>query len=261
MIEMDDGIALNVVVEGPDGAPPVLLAHSVGCDLHLWDGIVPALTAHYRVIRYDARGHGLSGAPAGDYPVDRIGADALAILDALAVPSVHLCGLSLGGTLGMWLALNAPDRLASLTLADTAARLGTIEGWQSRIDTARGTGMAALVDMSMARFFSDPFRARHPDVVAAYRQTFLATPADGFAGCCAVLRDADFSERLGHITVPTLVLCGRDDVPTPPSDSLILERGIPGASLALLHGGHLSAVEDAPGFADALLAHLARVRR
>jgi 3-oxoadipate enol-lactonase len=261
MIESFDGVRLNVEVAGPEDAPALLLAHSVGCDLHLWDAQVAALAGSYRVVRYDARGHGKTDAPAGDYAIEALGGDALAILDALGVDRAHLCGLSLGGTLGQWLALNAPERLASLTLCDTAARLGTIEGWQSRIDAALRQGMEALADMSMTRFFSDAFRAERPDVVASFRQTFVATPAHGFAGCCAVLRDCDFRADLGRIAVPTLVLTGRMDVPTPPADSELLAAGISGATLALLDTGHISAVEDPAGFTAALAAQIGRLAR
>lgn len=258
MIPSPDGTRLNVRVEGREDAPALLLAHSVGCDLTLWDHQAAALAARYRIIRHDARGHGQSDAPEGDYTIERLGADAIAILDALDVKRAHLCGLSLGGTLGQWMALHAPERLMSLALCDTAARLGTVEGWQSRIDVARGQGMAPLVDMSMRRFFSDDFRARAPETVAAFRRTFLATPGHGFAGCCAVLRDSDFRTDIGHIRVPTLVLAGRHDIPTPPADSEALAQGIPHATLVLLDTGHISAVEDPAAFTAALVAHLDR---
>ncbi len=138
-IRSADGTLINVEIDGPDKAPAILFAHSVGCDLTLWDDQAAALRSRYRVIRYDARGHGLSDAPTGPYTIDQLGANALAVIDAAGAYRVHLCGLSLGGTLGMWLALHRPDRLLSLALADTAARLGTAEGWQARIDaTCRG---------------------------------------------------------------------------------------------------------------------------
>ena len=251
-----DGIALNVTVEGPADAPTILFAHSIGCDHTLWDHQAAALRDRYRIIRYDARGHGQSDAPDGDYTIEMLAGDALAILDALEVERIHLCGLSLGGTLGQWLALHAPQRLLSLALCDTAARLGTVEGWQQRADTALDAGMAALVDMSMTRFFSDEFHSRDPEAVDRFRATFLATPAQGFAGCCAVLRDEDFTADLGRIALPTLVLTGRQDVPTPPTDSEILTNAIPGATLVLLDTGHISAVEDPAGFTAALTAHI-----
>ncbi|MCW2411789.1 MULTISPECIES: 3-oxoadipate enol-lactonase [unclassified Sphingobium] len=258
LIPSFDHTPLNMRVEGPRGAPAILFAHSIGCDLTLWDRQAAALNDRYRIIRYDVRGHGASDAPEGPYTVEQLAGDALAILDALEVERAHLCGLSLGGTMGQWLALNRPDRLASLTLCDTAARLGTIEGWQQRIETALSRGMAALVDMSLLRFFSDAFRDQDPATIAQFREIFLATPAQGFAGCCAVLRDCDFTDHLSAITVPTLVMTGRNDVPTPPTDSELLASRIPGAELILLDAGHISAREDPQSFTRALLNHIQR---
>ncbi len=255
-IKSFDGTMLNVVAEGPAGAPAILFAHSVGCDLTLWDAQAEALADRFHVVRYDARGHGGSDAPDGDYRVEQLARDALAILYALDLDRVHWCGLSLGGTVGQWLALNAPHRLATLTLADTAARLGTIENWQARIDAVTAGGTRSIADMSMTRFFSDEFRERDPATVARFHRILVDTPDQGFAGCCAVLRDGDFRADLGRIDVPTLVLCGERDVPTPPADSEALVQGIAGARLVLLDAGHISAVEDPAGFTTALLDHI-----
>ena len=255
-VRSTDGTRIHVVAEGPEDAPAILFAHSIGCDLHLWDAQAESLKTRFRVIRHDARGHGLSDAPTGDYRIEALAADALAVLDALGVARTHLCGLSLGGTLGQWLALHAPERLLSLTLADTAARLGTAEGWQARGDAALAGGTASIADMSMTRFFSDSFRKGQPAIVERFRHGLIATPDHGFAGCCAVLRDCDFTADLGAIAVPTLVICGRDDVPTPPGDSEILVQGIAGAQFALLDAGHLSAVETPQAFTAALERHM-----
>lgn len=258
-IENADGTRLHAVSEGPAGAPTILFAHSVGCDLRLWDAQAAALRDRYQVIRYDARGHGASDAPCGAYQVEALGADAIAILDAFGVDRVHFCGLSLGGTVGMSLALNAPGRLASLTLADSAARLGTAEGWQSRIDAVLSSGTASIAQFSMTRFFSDTFRGRDPATVERFRLRLEHTADNGFAGCCAVLRDCDFRARLGEIRLPTLVVCGECDVPTPPTDSRELAAEIADASLVILPGaGHISAVEDPAGFNAALETLLRR---
>lgn len=257
VVRSPDRTGLNVQIEGRPDGPVVLLAHSVGCDLTLWDRQIPALTRDYRVIRYDARGHGRSEAPDAPYTVEQLAGDALAVLDACDARRAHFCGLSLGGTIGLWLALNAPHRLASLTLCDTAARLGTIEGWQSRIQAVEEGGTASIADLSMTRFFSAAFFARDPNEVERFRRILIETPDQGFAGCCAVLRDADFRAALGGIKVPTLVLCGAQDVPTPPADSQVLAGEIPNARLVLVDGGHLSAIEASATFNAALLDHLA----
>jgi 3-oxoadipate enol-lactonase len=257
LIETDDCIRLGIIEEGPADAPAVLFAHSVGCNLTLWDEQAMAVTAAgWRAIRYDSRGHGRSDAPRGDYALERLGRDALNVLDAAGAGRAQLCGLSLGGTVGMWLAANAPDRLHSLILCDTAARLGTPEIWRSRAEGALTGGMESIADLSMTRFFSDAFRAARPDTVARFRQGFVHTPAHGYAGCCAVLRDADLEGALARIAVPTLVIGGLHDFPTPPRDAEHLADAIPGAALVLLDTGHLSNIEDPQGFNAALLNHL-----
>jgi 3-oxoadipate enol-lactonase len=251
-------VFIHVETAGAAGKPPVVLAHSIGCDLTLWDRQIPALAEHFHVIRYDARGHGKSSAPPAPYTIEELAADALAVLDNLEVERARLCGLSLGGTLGQWLALHRPHRLHSLILSDTAARLGTVEGWQSRIDAVKGAGTSSIADMSMTRFFSDKFREREPQIVRNFHRILVETPDEGFAGCCAVLRDCDFRSQLTKISMPVLVMCGALDIPTPPSDSQELEAKIPGARLVLLDAGHISAVEAPDAFNAALVDHLQR---
>jgi 3-oxoadipate enol-lactonase len=226
--------------------------------LTLWDRQVPALARQFHVIRYDARGHGKSGAPPAPYTIEQLAADSLAVLDHFKIERAHLCGLSLGGTLGQWLALHRPQRLHSLILCDTAARLGTVEGWQSRIDAVKAAGTVSIADMSMTRFFSDKFRQQEPKIVAEFHRTLVETPDEGFAGCCAVLRDCDFRSELTKISTPTLVMCGALDIPTPPSDSQELAAKIPGARLVLLDAGHISAVEAPDAFNAALVDHVQR---
>jgi 3-oxoadipate enol-lactonase len=255
-VESSDRTRLAFTDEGPADATAILFAHSVGCDHSLWDGQAERFGKAYRVIRPDARGHGRSDAPSGPYGVEQLAGDVLAVADTLGIERFHLCGLSLGGSVGQWLALNAPGRLRSLVLCDTAARLGTVEGWQQRIDAALQNGMALQADTAMTRFFSDAFRARDPETVERFRNTYIATPAEGFAGCCAVLRDCDFREGLGGISVPTTVITGHFDVPTPPADAEYLAARIPGARLELLATGHLSAVEAPDAFNAAIERHL-----
>lgn len=259
-IESRDGAGINVLIEGKEGAPVILFAHSVGCDLHLWDAQARLLGGRHRVVRYDARGHGRSEVLPGPYRVEDLAADALAVMDAFGIGAAHFCGLSLGGTTGQWLALHAPERLLTLTLADTAARLGTVEGWQSRIDAVLASGTGSIAAMSMTRFFSEEFRKSSPDVVERFRRSLADTDDEGFAGCCAVLRDCDFREQLSAIQTPTLVICGAQDIPTPPADSEALARGIREASLRVIEAGHLSAVENPGAFAEALEHHVRQHR-
>jgi 3-oxoadipate enol-lactonase len=252
LVTTDDATRLNVVVEGPADGPVVLMMHSIGCDLTLWNPQAAALASEVRVVRYDARGHGGSDAPAGDYTTERLGRDALAVLDAVGAETAWLCGLSLGGITGQWLALHASGRVKGMAIANTAARIGTAEAWQARGDTALAEGMQALAPTAITRFFSGEFRAARPEVVAPFFQRLLATAPRGYAGCCAVLRDADFTRELGSMAVPAVVIGGVRDVPTPLSQAEELVNGIPGARLVALDAGHLSNVEQPAGFTAAV---------
>ena len=253
-----DGTRLNVRVEGRADGPAIMFAHSVGCDLTLWDRQIPAFAEHYRTVRYDMRGHGQSEAPAGAYRVEQLAHDALSIMDTLGINRAHFCGLSLGGTVGQWLALHAPERIASLALCDTAARLGTVERWQARINDVASGGTEVIADVSLSRFFSGSFQEREPETVERFRRILIKTPDQGFSGCCAVLRDCDFRLDLHRILTPTLVVCGTDDIATPPEDSEALANGIANAHLAMLDAGHLSSIEAPDAFNAALLAHILR---
>ena len=251
-----DGRRLVGEIHGPTDAPALLFLNSVGCDRSLWDAQVAALSAAFRCIVFDARGHGESDAPTGDYTLAQLGSDALAILDAATVERAHLCGLSLGGLIAQWLATRAPDRVASLTLANTGIRIGSFESWTARIELVLAEGLEAIADAAMERFFSDAFRRSHPAVVAEWRRRLAAVPAAGYAGCCAVLRDADLSPDVGRITAPTLVIGGAFDVATPPDLAAALAAAIPGAQLEILSAAHLSNLEQAAAFTAALRTHL-----
>jgi 3-oxoadipate enol-lactonase len=248
----DQGVRLNFAVEGRDDAPVLLMMHSIGCDLALWDAQIAALAADFRIIRYDARGHGGSDAPTGDYTVEQLGRDALAVLDAAGAATAWLCGLSLGALTAMHLALTTPERVRGLILANTGIRIGTAEAWQGRADAALRGGMAAMADIAMSRFFSDPFRAAEPRTVDRFRAILTNTAPHGYAGGCAVLRDADFAGKMGGIAAPTIVIGGTLDIPTPLSGARELAEAIPGARLVALEAGHLSSVEQPAGFAEAV---------
>lgn len=243
LISMDDGARICVERAGPTRGPVVLFAHSVGCDLTLWDGPFQTLAQRCHVIRYDSRGHGRSDAPPGDYRLDRLASDAFAVLDWAGAARADICGLSLGGSVAMALFLSVPDRIRSLILANSSARMGDPAAWQTRMDTARRDGMDAMADFAMTRFFSEAFLSTHPDTVARFRRVFASTSADGYAGCCAVLRDSDFRPDLPRIDAPTLVVTGRDDVPIPAADGEFFCRQIKNAQAVCLPTGHLSAVE------------------
>jgi 3-oxoadipate enol-lactonase/4-carboxymuconolactone decarboxylase len=237
-----------------DGAgPPLLLLNSVGCDLTMWDAALPHLR-EFRVLRMDMRGHGQSDSPPGDYSLDQLAADATSVLDAAGVDKVAVCGLSLGGMTAMTLALNAPARVSSLILACTSARMDR-EVWNTRIVTVRSQGMTAIVDAVMARFFSEDFRRDHAREAQTVRDHFLRLNAEGYAGCCAAIRDMDLLDRIAEIAAPALLIAGSQDVATPfeGHGSEILRR-IPCAQVKIMPAAHIAPVEMPGAFAAIVTA-------
>lgn len=252
-----EGVRLYWRADGESEKPALLLLNSIGTDMSLWDAVVPHLTPRFRVLRMDARGHGASDAPAGDYSLDDLAADALAVLGAAAAPRAAVCGVSLGGMVAMTLALRAPERVDALVLACTSAQMDPA-AWQARIDTVRGQGLAAIADLAMERFFSERFRRQAPGVVATTRAGLLAMSPDGYAGCGAAIRDMDLADRLGGIGAPALVVVGERDASTPfEGHGDRVAAGIPDARVARLDTGHLPSLEAPAGFAGAILDFLA----
>jgi 3-oxoadipate enol-lactonase/4-carboxymuconolactone decarboxylase len=244
-------------LEGNDGLPVLILSHSIGTDHALWDPQVRELLPYFQILRYDTRGHGASDVPAGDYLIEQLGRDVLALADALKIREFAFCGLSLGGAIGLWLALHAGDRLKRLVLANTSARFGTPQNWQARIDAVRTGAMAAIVDVAMQRFFSAEFLARSHSSVASTRAVLLGTNPEGYVGCCAALRDFDFTGELSQIRVPTMVIVGDKDASTPwAGNGEVLAREIAGARSLRLPAAHLSNLETPRAFLAALFSFL-----
>jgi 3-oxoadipate enol-lactonase len=247
----------NCRVDGPADAPVLVLSNSLGTDLAMWDAQMPALTARFRVVRYDTRGHGQSSAPTGPYTIAALGRDVLVLLDALKIRRAHFCGLSMGGAIGMWLAANVGERIDRLVLANTAAKFGTREAWSVRIDAVRKGGVDAIADAVLERWFTPGFRARAPDTAARMRAMMAAIPTEGYIGCCAALRDIDLRDSLGTIRCPTLVIVGAHDVATPPAAGRELVEKIRGARCVELDAGHISNVEAPERFTAELAGFLA----
>lgn len=246
---------LHYRVEGPAGGTPVLLLHSLGATLELWDAQAAVWAADRQVIRFDLRGHGRSATPPGDYTLADLGQDAERVLDAAGVSQAFVCGISIGGLIAQWLAVHRPSRVRGLLVANSAARIGSAERWGERIATVRAHGLAAVADQVVPTWFTPGFRAAHPDVVARMRATVAAADPAGYAGCCAALRDADLRSAIGAIRVPTLVVAGRHDSSTTVADAEFIQRQIDGASVVTLDAAHLSNVECADAF-TALAARL-----
>jgi 3-oxoadipate enol-lactonase len=256
MINADDGCPLHVEVEGRDGAPVLMLSNSLGTNLHMWDDQVPEFTKHFRLVRYDRRGHGQSGVPKGPYSMDRLGKDVLAILDTLKIKKTNWCGLSMGGMVGQWLGANAPDRVEKLVLSNTNSYYEDKTPWIDRIKFVTEKGIDALVDTNMQRWFTDGFRKRAPEVIERTKKMFTATKVPGYIACCEAIRDMDFRASNPSITAPTLVIVGAQDPATPPSAGEIIQKAIKGAKLASLDAAHISNMEQPKQYTETVLDFL-----
>jgi 3-oxoadipate enol-lactonase len=250
-IRVGRDLSLEVVVEGDPDASPVVLIHSAGADHRMWERNLPAIRDRFRVIRYDARGHGRSDVPPAPYALDDLGTDLVAVLDALDVVSAHVVGASLGGLVALWLAVRHPDRVRRTVLAGAAARFGTPDAWEERADAVRVGGTEAVVDLVMHRFFSERFRRNEPGVVAGFAEALRRQSPEGYVGTCLALRDADLRDEVSAIRAPSLVVVGDEDASAPPADADALRAEIPGARLMVLEGaGHLCTVERPDVFED-----------
>lgn len=252
-----NGTRFNYQWDGAAAAPVVMLSNSLGTNLSMWDRQIPALAQAFRVLRYDMRGHGLSNITPGPYTIEGLAGDVVGLLDALKIESAHFCGLSIGGALGQWLGVHAANRFKNLVLSNTAARIGTAETWNTRIQTVREGGMAAIADAVISRWFTEGFVKKSPESVEATRQMLLHTPADGYIATCAALREMDQRETVARVSVPTLVIGGAKDAVTTPADAGFLVERIHGAQYVELNAAHLSNIEDADAFTDALINFLA----
>jgi 3-oxoadipate enol-lactonase len=223
----------------------------------MWDAQMAPFADRFRVIRYDSRGHGQSDAPVGLYTMDRLGRDALAILDALNIERTFYCGLSKGGMVGQWLGSHAPARVERMALCNTSAHIPLPDLWNMRIEVATTKGMSALLQGIVERWFSEEFRKEHRAEVARISEMVLATPGHGYAGCCAAIRDMDQRETTKTITVPTLVVAGSKDPATPPDHGRLIHELIKGSEFVLLDAAHLSNIEQTEEFNRAVLGFFA----
>jgi 3-oxoadipate enol-lactonase/4-carboxymuconolactone decarboxylase len=252
-----DNTRLFYRLEGNEGRPVLMLSHSIGTDLSMWAPQVADLLPHFQLLRYDTRGHGASDAPKGEYSIEQLGRDALGLAEALGISRFAFCGLSLGGAIGQWLALNAPERVTHLVLANTSPQFGPRSNWEARMQAVSSGGMAAIVDMAMQRFFSPETVAQGDPHAASVRRVLLGTDPSGYAGCCAALRDVDHTKLLSKIKAPTLVIVGEKDASTPwEGHGEILAREIPGARSMRLFTAHISNLERPRSFSTAVIEFL-----
>lgn len=250
-------MSLAYRVDGPETRPALVLSSSLGTTWELWDAQIAALEHDFRIVRYDHPGHGRSPIPHGPLTVEELVAGVVELLDVLQLGRVSFCGLSLGGMVGMALALAAPERMDRLVLCCTSARFGEPEGWRERAELVRSEGSAAVAERVLERWFTAGFRAAETTTVARFRDMLERTPPEGYAACCEAIASWDARSTLYTIDAPTLVIAGEDDVATPPDDAAFLATSIPGAELVVLpNAAHLANVEQPALFDRALAAHL-----
>jgi len=256
-LTLGDGARLAYRLDGDAHLPTLVLSNSIGTDLRMWDGQVAALARHFHVLRYDFRGHGGSSVPDGAYSLDRLGGDVLELMDALDIERAHFLGLSLGGFVGQWLGIHAPERIERLVLANTSPYLGPAAQWNGRIAAVlQAPDMTRTAEEFLANWFPARLLDSGSPLVEPFRAMLLATDPRGVAGAWAAVRDADMRRTIALIPQPTLVIAGRDDTVTSARHGERIAATIPGARLVVLPAVHLSNVERPVEFLQAVLDFL-----
>ena len=257
-----NGVEINYEIEG--NGPWLTMSHSLACNLHMWDPQMAVLTKKFKVLRFDTRGHGQSSAPAGEYTLEQLADDVKGLLDSLSIKQTHWVGLSMGGMIGQAFALKYPGVFQSMVLADTTSRRppDAAKMWGDRIETAKTKGMGALVESTLARWFTEPYRNARKDVMERIGNDIRRTPVNGFAGCCHAISKVDYLDRLKEIKCPALVMVGEHDHGTPPEAARVIQQNLPGSELKILaSAAHLSNVEQEGPFNEAMMGFLGRVAR
>lgn len=256
-ITLGDGIQIRHRLDGPHDAPVLVLSNSIATTLEMWDRNIADLARHFRVLRYDTRGHGLSDAPVGAYSIERLGRDVIELLDALGIDRAHFCGISLGGLIGQWLGIHAPDRVDQLVLANTSAYLGPAPQWDAQIaDVLGAQDLTDTAKMFLRNWFPERLLADEA-TVKPFRENILGMRAVGLAGCLAAVRDTDMRRTIALVQAPTLVVIGDHDTVCLPEHGALIANTVPAAQSLTLPVTHLSNVEDSAGFVGALRGFLA----
>lgn len=250
-------VRLHYVVDGPADAPVLVLSNSLGTNTDMWAPQLPRLARRFRVLRYDTRGHGLSSVPEGDYSFAQLAGDVVELLDHLNIPRAHFCGLSMGGFTGLQLALDRPDRVERLVLCNTAARIGSADGWSTRIAAVAESGLETLAPSLVERWLTPAFREREPVATRLLTDMLGRTSNPGYSRNCAALRDADLRPRAAAVAAPTLVIAGSHDLAATPEQGRELAAAIVGARYVELDSSHISNWEQPEAFTRALLDFLA----
>ena len=250
-----NGIETYYELHGKEGMPWLVLSHSLACSTRMWDEQIAAFKDRYRILAYDTRGHGSSQAPAGAYTLEQLADDLKALLDHLGVSRAHYCGLSMGGMIGQTYALKHPGTFTTLVLADTTSRMPAEAqpAWQDRIRTAQEKGMQPLVEPTLARWFTEPYRKAQPQIMQRIGNLIGSTPVAGYVGCCHAIPQINLTARLKDIRTPILIIVGEDDPGTPVAMSKEIHENAPGSKLVVLpKAAHLSNIEQSAAFNRAL---------
>jgi 3-oxoadipate enol-lactonase len=255
-----NGTTLHYRLTGaPDGLP-LILVNSLGTSLNIWDDVLSLLGLRYRVLSYDKRGHGLSDAPPGPYSLDDHAADLVGLADRCGFKRYSICGISIGGMIAMQIAARHPSKVRRLVLCDTAPRIGTAQMWNDRIAQVRQGGMAAVADAVLGRWVSPGYRELRPADFSGWRNMLERCPAEGYVASCASVRDADLTADIGHISVPTRVVAGENDLATPPDTVRQLAESIADAEFRLIRGaGHVPCIEQPERLCELICEHLREV--
>jgi len=255
-----NGVTLYHRAAGRPGGRPLVLVNSLGTDARIWDGVIERLAQRYHVVSYDKRGHGLSEAPPGPYTLDDHVADLAALADHLELEKFALAGVSVGGLIAQGFAIAHPERLAALVLCDTAAKVGTAELWNARIEAVTGRGIASISEAILERWFTRAFREQRPVELAGWRNMLERSPVGGYAGTCAALRDADLRAQVGQIRLKTLAVVGEEDGSTPPELVRETVGMLPNARLEIIEGaGHLPMIEQPERLAELMTDYFTEV--
>jgi 3-oxoadipate enol-lactonase len=250
-------IDLHAVIDGPTDAPPLVLGPSLGTTAAMWEPQLPVLAERFRVIRYDARGHGSSPVPPGPYTIDDFADDLLQLLDRHGVDAAHIAGISLGGMTAMAFAAAHPERVHRLVLACTSAHLAAPEAWADRAAQVRAGGTSAIADAVVSRWATPAYAAAHPEVMTRLHSLLVNSPDDGYVASCGAIERMDLRDRLPGIAAPTLVIAGAQDLAIPPVHAEDIVARLPNARLALLDpGAHLANIEQPDAFANLVIEHL-----
>ena len=256
-----NGVEINYSIEG-SGTEWITLSHSLACNMSMWDEQMELLKPNFKVLRFDTRGHGGSSAPAGPYTLEQLADDVHGLFAALGIKQTHWVGLSMGGMIGETFALKYPGVFKSMVLADTTSRRppNAEQMWGDRIKAVQANGMQAVLQGTLERWFTAPYRDKHPDVMARISRDILGTPVAGFAGCCAAISTIDVMDRLKEIKCPTLVTVGEHDHGTPPEMAKLIHENLPGSELFIIpDAAHIASIEQKDVFNKMLSGFLGRV--